>query len=73
MEDEGEEQRVLLATVANALVTGLAIDRCLTHDDERVAKSLRLAQQMLESVSGSNGASIVADLTERAAAAAPSA
>ncbi len=73
VEAEDDEQRVLLATVVNALVTGLAIDRCLTHDDERVAKSLRLAQQMLESVAGSSGANIVADLTERATAAAPSA
>lgn len=42
-----EERRAVLATLANALVLGLAIDRSLTHDDERIAKSLHAAQQLL--------------------------
>lgn len=41
------EERTLLATIANALVVGLTIDRALTHDDERIRASLTLAQRLL--------------------------
>jgi AcrR family transcriptional regulator len=69
---EGDEERQeLLATLANALVLGLAIDRGLTHDDERISKSLRLAEEILGPVVGHARSEVVADLTERPATVAP--
>jgi AcrR family transcriptional regulator len=55
--DLDEHQRSLLATVANAIVLGLTIDRSLTGDEERIEEALRLAQRMLESAGTTAGQS----------------
>jgi len=49
LDDVGDdERRELFATLAHALVLGLAVDRSLSRDDERIDKAIGLADELLE-------------------------